>query len=511
MIICSYIIAKYSIIALLLGKGLIMDLKTKLYVFTIFILAICMGIFLYNNYYTHINIWDFLFFTILILLFNISFFIPYEKSLIAMNVPFLLVLLNEYSPFWVAIIFSVGSLDLYKNKNIFYKKIYNFSFFLLSAAIAALIYQYFDNNITNNIIILSLIATLIYYIMNHFLIFTVVKISTGENNLNLSRNLIINNFFSFCIGLLFICIYSTHHKKIGLLIASIFIFIIRYYIYANIQKSKIEKELAKKKETLKYSEMKNKLFRNLSHEFKTPINLISSANQMIKLLKKDVPKKQSNKIERYTGIINQNCIRLLRLVNNLIDITKFESGNYKLELKNINIVELINQITESTRQYIEEQNKKLVFETTADKIITACDPIEIERAILNLLSNAAKFTNAGDLIKVSINHDADNIYISVKDTGIGIPESKQRDIFDDFKQVNESSHINHNGSGIGLSIVKALVEMHNGKIELESKVNEFSKFIITIPIRVKEEERITDIKNISNDHNTLDKLDNLNI
>ena len=135
----------------------------------------------------------------------------------------------------------------------------------------------------------------------------------------------------------------------------------------------------------------------------------------------------------------------------------------------------------SVAEYIESKGITLSFDTNTEEKIIACDPEQIERVLLNLLSNAVKFTLSGGRIEAKLSDLGNIVIITVKDNGIGIPEDKQKTIFDRFRQVNKSLRRNSEGSGIGLSLVKSLIEKHGGKIYLRSKLGEGSEFTFEIP------------------------------
>lgn len=203
--------------------------------------------------------------------------------------------------------------------------------------------------------------------------------------------------------------------------------------------------------------------------------------------------------------IKQNCYRLLRLVNNIIDISKMDYGYYDIQLGNYNIVSVIEDITMSVLEYVNNKGIKLIFDTEVEEEIVACDPDKIERIILNLLSNAIKYTEADGKILVNVYSDKENVYITVSDTGIGIPEEKTNTIFERYEQIDNKLTRNFNGSGIGLSLVRSLVEMHEGRIWVESKLNEGSKFIISIP------KRTVTTENIKNANLTKSKVEKCSI
>lgn len=251
---------------------------------------------------------------------------------------------------------------------------------------------------------------------------------------------------------------------------------------------RIEEEERKKnlEEKVKLESVKNEFFANISHEFKTPLNIILGTMQ---IMQKNIDNGNISTeiLQRHIKGIRQNSYRLLRLVNNVIDISKMDIGYYNISLSNNNIVNIIEEITISVVQYVESKDINLIFDTEEEVIITACDPDAIERVILNLLSNAIKYTSptSGKII-VKVSRDVNNVFISVKDNGIGIPKDKLDIIFDRFGQVNSDLTKKNEGSGIGLSLVQYLVELHNGHITVESNLGEGAEFIVTLPIRTME-------------------------
>lgn len=260
-----------------------------------------------------------------------------------------------------------------------------------------------------------------------------------------------------------------------------------------IEKLKEDAEQDKKllKETQEFNKLITEFFANISHELKTPLNVIFSAVQLLTLYNKnDSEEYNSEKWNSYLKVMKQNCYRLLRLVNNLIDITRFDSGYFSLNLKNLNIVNIAEDITQSVVEYVNSKGIRIIFDTDVEEKIIACDPDKIERILLSLISNAVKFTNKGDEIFVTVKDGGTIVSISVKDTGIGIPEDKLEFIFQRFGQVDKAIKRNREGSGIGLSLVKSMVEIQGGSISLKSKEGVGSEFIIELPVRtVYENER----------------------
>ncbi|MCM1990248.1 Cache 3/Cache 2 fusion domain-containing protein [Oceanirhabdus seepicola] len=234
-------------------------------------------------------------------------------------------------------------------------------------------------------------------------------------------------------------------------------------------------------ETREYNILKVEFFSNVSHELKTPLNIIFTTTQLLEYKFNSDEELNPQKINSYHNTIKQNCYRLLKLVNNLIDITKIDSGYFELNLLNVNIVEIVEDITLSTVNYVNSKSRNIIFDTNTEEKIMAVDPEMMERIMLNLISNAIKFTKPNDTITVTLTDLGHVVKISIKDTGIGIAPEKQSVIFKRFRQVDRLLNRNHEGSGIGLSLVNSLVAMHEGYISVNSELGKGSEFIVTIP------------------------------
>lgn len=252
----------------------------------------------------------------------------------------------------------------------------------------------------------------------------------------------------------------------------------------------LEKEIKKLSELnsnlIRKNKYKTEFFSNISHELKTPISIILGAIQLIE--RKGLNPEDGRRNIKELNIIKVNCYRLLRLVNNILDMTRIDSGYVRDKLSNCNIVYLVEEITQSTVPYAEQKNITVEFDTECEEIITAVYVDKIERIILNLLSNAIKFTPEGGRITVRVSKKDKKALISVKDTGPGIPRNVQKDIFKRFYQVGTDS-LNCKGSGIGLSLVKSFVELHKGSIKVISKENKGSEFIVELPIKPLQENK----------------------
>ncbi len=250
---------------------------------------------------------------------------------------------------------------------------------------------------------------------------------------------------------------------------------------------KREKERLKENvdQMLEKDKFKTEFFSNVSHELRTPLNVILSSIQLL-----EVYSKRSFTVEQLNNkisIMKKNCFRLLRLINNLIDITKIDAQAFDMDLANYNIVNILKEITLSVSSYTESKGINLIFDTDTKEKIIACDEEKLERIMLNVLSNAVKFTPKGGNIYVKIYNYDNAVCISVRDTGIGIPQNKIGEIFQRFYQINSMFTRQHEGSGIGLSIVKSLVEMHKGNITVESELGKGTTLNIYLPACIIEE------------------------
>lgn len=251
-----------------------------------------------------------------------------------------------------------------------------------------------------------------------------------------------------------------------------------------LQKS-VDEERRRLNELKEYDRIKTEFFANISHELRTPINVIFSALQ-IHELKLRCASYQNSSMDtyKYVNMMKQNCYRLLRLISNLIDITKIDTGYFQINQMDYNIISLIENVTLSVAEFIESKGLSLTFDTEVEEKIIACDPEKIERIVLNLLSNAVKFTSCGGNIAINIEDGTDNICIRVKDSGRGIPAEKLNCIFERFVQVDKTLTRDHEGSGIGLSLVKALVVLHGGTVNVFSELGKGSEFVVALPVKV---------------------------
>lgn len=237
--------------------------------------------------------------------------------------------------------------------------------------------------------------------------------------------------------------------------------------------------------------IQDELYVNVSHELKTPLNVIFSANQVMYMyLKSDSIEDKKDKLFNYNNSIKQNCYRLTKLINNIVDLSKSNSGLLKLNLCNVNIVDVVENIVQSVSEYVKSKELKIIFDTNVEEKIIACDPDKIERVMLNLISNAIKFSKPNGEIFVNVLDKDSTVEISVKDTGRGIEKQNLDYIFNRFYQEDKSLSRKAEGSGIGLSLTKSLVELHGGNISVESEMDKGSIFKVELPARTIECEEL---------------------
>ena len=246
-------------------------------------------------------------------------------------------------------------------------------------------------------------------------------------------------------------------------------------------KLRSQKYLIEYEKMKKHEEVKNEFFANISHELRTPLNIFYSTLQLLDIKSNDMSVDFRQVYENNKQYLKINCKRMLRLINNIIDITKIDVGFTKAKFTNCDIVRVVEDITLSVINYANNKNINIVFDTEVEEHIIKCDSSMIERAILNLLSNAIKFTKENGNIFVNLYKDENWVHIIVKDDGIGIPTSIQDIIFERFVQGDKSLTRLNEGSGIGLSIVKSIVELNNGEIYLDSDEENGTEFEILLP------------------------------
>ena len=236
------------------------------------------------------------------------------------------------------------------------------------------------------------------------------------------------------------------------------------------------------RETIK---IQDELYTNVSHELRTPLNIIFSANQFMDILLKSNPLELNiEKLVSYNTMVKQNCYKLTKLINNIIDLSKGKSGFLTMSKSDENIVEIIKNIVDYVSEYTKLKELSIVFQSNINERIIACDSYLIERAMLNLISNAIKFSKPESDINVRIINKEQSVEILVIDTGIGMDEKTLKQLFKRYYQADRSLTRRSEGSGIGLSLVKTIVELHAGNIRVTSELNKGSTFIVELPATI---------------------------
>ena len=237
----------------------------------------------------------------------------------------------------------------------------------------------------------------------------------------------------------------------------------------------LEKELNRIKEKNKF---KTEFLSNVAYDIKKPINKIFETNNN---LIENKGKYNSENINNHTRLVKQNCYRLIRLLSNVEYVSRIDNGTCTLELRKCDIVKLVENIVKISKTYTDKKGIDISFKSEVNKKILSLDIDKVEKIILNILSNAIKFTDTGGKIDINLYMENEQVCISIKDTGIGIPKDKTEVIFENFEQLDTTLSRGCEGTGMGLSVVKKLANLNNIKINVESDLNKGSEFIITLP------------------------------
>ena len=243
-------------------------------------------------------------------------------------------------------------------------------------------------------------------------------------------------------------------------------------------RSSLEFERKEKERIEELNQVKLRFFTNISHEFRTPLTLI--LGQIEVLMQMDLGTTIYNRIQR----IYKNAWHMRNLISELLDFRKQEQGYLKLRVEEQNLVTFTRQIYMCFYEYAQKKEITYRFDSVEETISVWFDPIQLQKVIFNLLSNAFKYTSNKGNITVEVRKVASQAVVSVCDTGIGIPVEHISKIFDRFYQTDNASSSSSFtlGTGIGLALAKGIMNMHHGKIEVESTVGEGTKFILSLPL-----------------------------
>jgi len=229
------------------------------------------------------------------------------------------------------------------------------------------------------------------------------------------------------------------------------------------------------------SRHKSEFLANMSHELRTPLNAILGYTELIlDKIYGDVSEKIQEVLER----LEKNGRHLLGLINDVLDLSKIEAGQLSLSLNDYSMQEIVQTVVTAVESLAAEKNLALEVSVSPDLTAGMGDEQRIAQVLLNLVGNAIKFTEEGK-VRVEAAASNDTFLISVSDTGLGLSEADQKMIFEEFHQADSSSTRKKGGTGLGLSIAKRIIEMHGGRIWVESRPGKGSTFRFTLPVRVE--------------------------
>ncbi len=224
-------------------------------------------------------------------------------------------------------------------------------------------------------------------------------------------------------------------------------------------------------------ELKTQFFTNVNHELRTPLTLmLAPLGPFMDGNMGRVTAKQKDTL----ATVRHNGLKLLKLINNLLDLTKLEEGKMRLKIKAVDFVDYVAGMLASVRPLADRKKIRLYFQHPPHDVLLTIDPDHFEKVILNLLSNALKFTPEEGRITVFIEEQETRVTLIVEDTGIGIPDNMRESIFDRFSQVDGSLSRAHEGTGIGLSLASEIVKLHDGRIWVESQLRKGSRFFVEL-------------------------------
>jgi signal transduction histidine kinase len=237
----------------------------------------------------------------------------------------------------------------------------------------------------------------------------------------------------------------------------------------------------KSREVLEASKHKSQFLANMSHELRTPLNAILGYTELIlDNLYGETPDKMRKALER----VQQNGRHLLGLINDVLDLSKIEAGKLTLTLADYSLNNVVSSVFVAVESLAGEKKLALKMEVPPDLPISYGDERRITQVLLNLVGNAIKFTDAGTVV-VAAEAASETITVAVRDTGPGISERDQLRIFEEFHQADSSATKKKGGTGLGLSIARRLVEMHGGKLWVDSTLGVGSTFFVMLPIKAK--------------------------
>ncbi len=235
-----------------------------------------------------------------------------------------------------------------------------------------------------------------------------------------------------------------------------------------------------------HERLKTEFFSNVSHELRTPLTMIIAPVDRVLSQQAD---KLPPDAAKMLDMVRLNGYRLLDLINRLLDFSKLEAGQMKLHIDRFDLNGLVERLTAAATPLCEQRGIQMVVDRDPELAVFGADEKKVETIVANLISNAVKFTQQGGSIRVETHKANDRVWVAITDTGIGIDESQCDRIFERFVQVDGSASREFSGTGLGLSLVKGLVELHGGGIHVKSQLGHGSRFWFDLPLREPPQER----------------------
>jgi len=255
-----------------------------------------------------------------------------------------------------------------------------------------------------------------------------------------------------------------------------------------IHNARLFREIEQKSRELEIaSQHKSQFLANMSHELRTPLNAILGYTELIADgIYGEVPEKVGEVVDR----VQKSGRHLLGLINDVLDLSKIEAGQLELGFNDYSVQDVVHSVISSVEPLAAGKGLRLAVDIAPGLPVVRGDERRIAQVLLNLVGNAIKFTESGSIVVRAVNSNS-MLVISVADTGAGIPEADHQKIFEEFQQVDSSSTRAKGGTGLGLAIAKRIVEMHGGRIWLESAPGKGSTFFFSIPVRIERQERVS--------------------